>query len=281
MAITVNGQILRNLPEQVSKNTEDIIDLQEQSNNNEIRITALEGNAIALATFQDCTFTGTSSFQGPISSNSGFTFSGNGTVGGNLSAGGNLAVTGSSTFTGTVTASGNENVGGNLSVAGNLAVTGSITNTDLNNAENVLSGSSIVPNYYAYEGDLSLGNLPANLYCNYAHYRISNGKLSIALSFYIPANATVAETANASVINFNIPSSVGANLFTYNGQSYGNIANTMVSLVSITSTSGDEVSFPVRIVKSNNYTLYIQLSNSSIAAASTDRQGRCEFNFLF
>ena len=118
MAININGQVLRNVPEQVSKNVEDIKELQYQEQNLETRVTALEAGAIALATFQDCSFTGTTSFAGPLVSSDGFTFSGAGSVGGDLSVGGNLSVTGSTTLSGTVTASGNENVGGDLSVSG-------------------------------------------------------------------------------------------------------------------------------------------------------------------
>lgn len=134
MAITVNGAVLRNMPEQISKNVDDIADLQTASENYGTRITALENQAIALTTFQDCTFTGTTEVQGNLNQTSG-----NLAVTNNATIGGTLGVTGAATFastlgvTGVVTASNDLDVGGDLSVAvdasvsGDLAVTGAAT----------------------------------------------------------------------------------------------------------------------------------------------------------
>lgn len=117
MAITVNGNILRNMPEQISKNTDDILELQEVSNNHGTRITALEQGAIALATFQDCTFTGTTAIQGDLVQTVGDASFGN-----NVSIGGSLSVSGSSSLAGLTASSGT--FSGNVAVGGSLTVGG-------------------------------------------------------------------------------------------------------------------------------------------------------------
>ena len=255
MAITVNGQILRNLPEQVSKNTEDILELQNTNNNYGIRITALEQNAIALATFEDCSFTGTSSFAGPLVSSDGFTFDGNGSVGGNLSVGGDFAATGSTTFSGTVTASGNENIGGNLAVVGNI------------------TGGSIIENMIGYAASL---NIPEDVVLTNIYTGVcKNGnKLTFVFAFNITKNTSGA--IEPALIDFQVPDSIFAKLYP---TTIGVITN-MLDAKTIQAFSGEwsSVNMPVELLKTTNRCrLYAQLSN---LAQGTTYYARYEATFL-
>lgn len=118
MAITVNGQILRNLPEQVSKNTEDILELQDTTNLQGDKIAALENSIITDITLNNLEVTGNTVIGNAGSDTLTVTgtssFAGNVNVTGNVTASGSLAGA-SASFTG------NETVGGNLTVNGYIS----------------------------------------------------------------------------------------------------------------------------------------------------------------
>ena len=90
MAININGQVLRNVPEQVSKNVEDIEELQDQEQNHETRITALENGVILVASFEDTNLTGTTTITGDVAQSGGDV-----SINQDLTVGGNVSVTGS------------------------------------------------------------------------------------------------------------------------------------------------------------------------------------------
>ena len=209
MAINIDGVVLRNVPEQVSKNVEDIKDLQVHEENHEIRITALEQGAIALATFQDCTFTGTTTIDGDIVQTAGDC-----SLYGNVSIGGSLTVAGSGSFAG-ISSSGNASIGGtiaasgaatfssgatitgNCSVSGNLPVGGNITGNSI--IENMSGYSASV----AVQADMSYEKVYAGV--------VKNGnKLTLVACMKI--ERTGDGTNWNSLLGFTIPASVGAKL---------------------------------------------------------------------
>ena len=150
MAININGQVLRNVPEQVSKNVEDIEDLQD-------RVTDLE----------------------------------NGIIGGDLNVGGDLSVTGSTSgttasYSGAIGAAsaaitGNASVGGNLTVGGSATITGNLSAPNTDAAISVLKGNSLPASFYPNEGDLIITPSTSSFFIDFAHWRVSNGKLSIVI----------------------------------------------------------------------------------------------------
>ena len=277
MAINIDGVVLRNVPEQVSKNVEDIQELQDVSNNYGIRITALEGDAIALATFQDCTFTGTTTFSGPLNSSDGFTFGDDGYVAGDLSVGGDFAVTGSSTFAGTVTASGNENVGGNLAVAGSSTFAGTVTASGNVN----VTGSLFVSGYirqlsYELDSDITVSNLPTGMNCYYAHARISNGKLNVVIALGSTSGNDIAAAAAVEIASFSIPESVGQSLIPYSGTALDVQKKDITSML-------DSLNKPTRvgILKNSNTVLKVFLNQEAVTGVSINGVARFEFNFMF
>lgn len=267
--ITVNGNHLRNMPEQISKNCDDIIELQEASNNHEIRITALEQGAIALATFNDCTFTGTTAIQGDLVHTVG-----NASFANNVSIGGTLSVAGASSFAG-ISASGNASISGSLTSA-----SATIGGESVDNAIKVLKGTQDVNSYYAYEGDINMSGLPSGLECNYAHWRVSNGKLSLVLCFNIPMNTTTAAlTKDTDLGYFAPPSWVMDKIKSLTGANTGIAANIKTNLLNLSVPSATE-DFYIRINKYSATGFSIQGILASVTTTTYTLSNRVEFNFM-
>lgn len=253
MAITVNGQILRNLPEQVSKNTEDILDLQDTTNLQGDKIAALENSIITDITLNNLEVTGN-------------------TVIGNTGSD-TLTVTGASSFA------------GNVDVTGNVTASGDVTTdggASLEETYNVLSGAENVDDYFLNEGDITMENLPANLDCNYAHWRISNKKLSIVMSFFIARNATVSSVAaGTQIASITIPSWAGALLYSVDGAPSGTIDYkevTIGGLYDYLDSSNEKIG--LRVLKASNTNITISCYIPAIEASTyAGRAGRAEFNF--
>lgn len=101
---------------------------------------------------------------------------------------------------------------GNVNITGNLSVGGNITNTLLNNTEDVLRGAADISSYYVNEGDIDTSSLtlPEGVEFKYAHWRVSNGKLSIVLLLHIPSSVTGNFTFGD--YTFAIPAFVGSKI---------------------------------------------------------------------
>jgi len=245
MAITVNGQILRNLPEQVSKNTEDIIDLQDVSENYGIRITALEGNAIALATFQDCTFTGTTAIKGDVVQTVG-----NASFANDVSVGGALTVTGNASLA-------------NASASGNLAVTGDIT------------GGSIIENMSGY--GLTMGTSAyATIEGVYAGIVKNGNKLSFALSLNITKTSSYAYVVQLAY--FSLPANIANKLV----PNFLDSATMLMALEAQAFPSDyQKVSVDIGVAKSGNgFNVYLLSNQLNALTANTEYNLRIEGTFL-
>lgn len=258
MAININGQVLRNVPEQVSKNVEDIEELQDQEQNHETRITALEQNAIALATFEDCSFTGTTTIGGDIVQTAGDC-----SLYGDVSIGGSLTVTGSGSFAG-ISAAGNASIGGTLSasgnenVGGNLAVTGNIT------------GGSIIENMDGYGfTPITVADVTKNMI--YAGVCKNGNKITFVL--YLTLEQSVAKT-EISLGRFSFPSSIGDKLIPF----YSNWLEMKRSRCFLSLTSG--VDCTTLIVKTSSTGITFFLEDISSLATNTEYILRIESTFL-
>ena len=155
MAININGQVLRNVPEQVSKNVEDIEDLQD-------RVTDLENGIIGGDLNVGGNLSVTGSTSGTTASYSGAIGADSGSITGNLSVGGNATVAGS------------------LSAA-SASLTGNISASNYNKVQNVLKGTQNEAGFYDTDGDITLTAEVNGFSFPYAHYRVSNGKLNIVI----------------------------------------------------------------------------------------------------
>lgn len=269
MAITVNGNILRNLPEQVSKNTEDILDLQDADNALDGRVTDLENSIISNITLNNLNVTGNTVIGNDGSDTLTVTgasaFAGNVGITGNVTASGSLAAA-SASFTG------NETIGGNLTVNGN------IVNTLLNNTENVLNGSSYVADYYANEGDIEISNLPTNVECSYAHWRISNGKLSVVIQLYVPSYVSISSAASVQIGEFDIPQWAFNRLNSIPGVT---TILTKTQVFEMYSTANLSDNYHIRFVKYGVNTL--QIYGTCFGTSTTFPEvasARFEFNFI-
>lgn len=252
MAITVNGAILRNMPEQISKNVEDIADLQTTSENHETRIAALEAGAIALATFQDCTFTGTTTISGTA-----FNVSAPATFTAGLTSN---TVT-AATVTATSLVAGSSTISGDETVSGNLAVTGNIT------------GGSIIENMSGYSASLATntGYTIENVYTS----ACKNGN---KITFVTAVNITKTD-ANASasiqIATFNIPAAISAKLYPVNVGGSNFLDNKVIKAFSDFLTSVDVTS---AYTKGTN--LAFVVANTANMVVNTKYYYRYEATFL-
>ena len=245
MAININGQVLRNVPEQVSKNVEDIEELQDQEQNHETRITALEQGAIALATFQDCTFTGTTSFTGTV----------------DLSA---------------CSLNGPASLSGDLDVSGDLTAENGTFSSDVSVTGNLTATGYIKPGAYELDEDITLSNLPTGLLSYYAHARVSNGKLNVVVGFYNLANTAVSAASNQQIGSLSLSADVLSKLYPY-------VSDILtIETKYLTTLSGDLSDNPIAISITKTATgIKVYLSCSAIAAFSgASRSSRYEFNFI-
>ena len=83
---------------------------------------------------------------------------------------------------------------GNVEVGKDLVVDGTITQ-----------------NSYVLDEDITVSNLPTNLNCNYAHARISNGKLNIVAAFW--KSASITKSVEVQIGHISIPSWAGEKLY--------------------------------------------------------------------
>lgn len=70
-------------------------------------------------------------------------------------------------------------------------------------------------NSYALDEDITISNLPTNLHCNYAHARVSNGKLNIVISLW-KMNAISAVADDPKIATIPITSEIAEKLIPYN-----------------------------------------------------------------
>lgn len=262
MAITVNGAILRNMPEQISKNVDDIADLETTSENHEARIAALENETILAATFQDCTFTGTTEVQGDLNQTSGdLAVTNNATIGGTLGV------------TGTVTASNDLDVGGDLSVgvdasvAGDLAVTGAIT------------GGSIIEDMSGYSFSKRTPTNPVLTY-KYASAAKNGNKITFVLFVEMAVDTEIATNSVTYLGNFVIPAAVANKLIPYTQGWATNVLDAKKIIVSDDSTILTFKECLLLTLKSGANSPEFYLYNLSALAAGKTYLCRIEVTFL-
>lgn len=166
-----------------------------------------------------------------------------------------------------------------LTLGTNLKVDGDVTTSDgasLNDTYNVLSGTEEVDDYYENEGDITISNLPDGLESYFAHWRVSNGKLSIVIGLSCTASTAVS-SGTAEIGGITIPSWVGAKLEPYATVALASKVEHLTS--GRWSTTSNTI---IQIVKSSNTYIYFNLLQEEIAASDVAANGdaRFEFNFL-
>ena len=153
-----------------------------------------------------------------------------------------------------------------------------IDTESISNTIAVLSGSKEVDDYYEAEGDITISNLPTNISSNFAHWRISNGKLSVVLSFYALAGTYELNT-NAIIGSIEIPEWAFDKIIpVIQG---GNATNR--NIMNLIFASGSVVqSLPICVTldkDSTNKVLRIYFTSYSSQTLSGPAIGRIEFNF--
>ena len=253
MAININGQVLRNVPEQVSKNVEDIEELQD-------RVTDLENGIIG----------------------------GDLNVGGDLAVTGSTALAGalsgsSATYTGAIAAA-SETLSGNLAVGGTITASGDVSAPNTNKAIDIIKGNQTPASYFK-EGSITLNTASdfaaANGTMPYGHWRISNGKLNIVVTLDLPANNTLSANASRRALSngFNIPASVAALLFDIPGATGYKALDTKTM---VGTNAGNQYSGRVEIwiLIDSSGGARIDFANETITNAYVNLYQRFEFNFI-
>lgn len=185
-----------------------------------------------------------------------------------VSAGSITASFGASTFTGDVLVHGNFHqtdgatiLGGNAEVDGNLNVNGTIKQVS-----------------YELDTDIAISGLPTNLNCNYAHARVSNGKLNIVLSLYSLASTAVAEsTINTNIGSITIPNSAGSMLYPFDTD----VLERKRVVIGV-GTSPNIYYAEVSVIKVSNTAIrfYLSYFSSIPSTFAISRCARFEFNFV-